>query len=194
ERDRTVEAQTAARRALAERTGALESARDALAEERAEAGRLRNRLSRIQETRPTAAASKAAPAQAQEPAPARPRRAETSNDTGPARREDAAQATRSFSAAEAASLLGPESPEPPRPTRAAPAAAPEAWAELASVRHGSQGPDPADFRQPAAVHSERPLNPSLRSRSAWAARALAVLVLAIVVVAVILVIQSAGSH
>jgi hypothetical protein len=52
EHDETAQAHQAVRMELHERSGALESAREALAQERAEAGRLRNRLANAKSSRP----------------------------------------------------------------------------------------------------------------------------------------------
>jgi hypothetical protein len=117
ERDKATQAHAAGRSAFQERTGALESAREALARERSESGRLRKRLARAEK-------SGAAP-------------------SGPATAEQPAAAL-------------PDSPAP----RLAP-----------STR-------------------ARPLNPSLRHRTYWIGRTLALLVLLIVLAAIWIVLHS----
>jgi hypothetical protein len=112
EHDRTIDAHAEDRTTLHERAGALESAREALAQERAETQRLRAQL--------------AARAQSAE--------------------------------------------HPPRAT-APSLAAPRA--------------------QPSPTRTDRPLNPSLRHRSSWLVRALALLVILAVIAAVALVIRGA---
>ena len=128
EREQTTQAHAAARSALHERSGALESAREALAQEQAETGRLRNRLAR------TAG-----------PAPGPP-----SDDT----------------------------------------AVPEAADEPRHLPHS--GPD-LSHRQ-APVPRARPLNPSLRHRTYWLGRLLALLVLLIVLAAIWIVLHSTILH
>jgi hypothetical protein len=70
---------------------------------------------------------------------------------------------------------------------AAGAAGPDGGASRAPHQDGSRPPIPPGPRS-------RPVNPSLRHRSDWAGRLLALLVLAAVIIAVVLVIQGTVSH
>ena len=144
ERDETTEAHQAIRMELHERSGALESAREALAQERAEAGRLRNRLASAPPGRADG------PRRVGEQSPPRAERPPTSGD----RDRDSRRTVR------IASELGDD------PTRV-----------------GSSGP-------PAM----RPLNPSLRHRTYWLGRAIALLVLIIVVAAIWIVLHQTVLH
>jgi hypothetical protein len=134
ERDQTTQAHDAARTALHERAGALESAREALARERAEAGRLRSRLEHAEKS----------------PASPLPGGHRTDDDADPGAARTPPWST-------------------PRPV----ADAPPRLAPAARVR---------------------PLNPSLRHRTYWLGRLLALLVLAIVIAAIWIVLHSTILH
>jgi hypothetical protein len=185
------QAHAALQQELKEQAAALESTREALAEERAESGRLRNRLAQIQEARQQRGAAAPVPARAADPRPAAA--------------DPEARTVRRASARTTA----PQHPPDPRPaeplatqpydvelitqgldTRAAPAPS-------ASRRErrggGHPEPDPHAWNPPTAERL-RPINPSLRHRTYWFGRLLALLVLLGVIAAVWLVLHSTVLH
>lgn len=149
EHDQTSQAHAAARTALHERTGALESTREALAQERAESGRLRKRLVRAEKSAGAGSGSGSGSA--------------SEGDTAAQRRGDRPR--------------GGSADDAPDPPRGAP-------------RRSDPHPVPDSGPRPAPGARVRPLNPSLRHRTYWLGRALALLVLLIVVAAIWIVLHS----
>ncbi|MFL5863050.1 MAG: hypothetical protein ACJ780_20125 [Solirubrobacteraceae bacterium] len=196
---------------LHQHAGALESARQALAEERAETGRLRNRLAQAQEARQRSAAPSAAAPAAERPSgpaadgrPARPPAAArpagpptaarpTIPSDGEARvsRRAASRAAEGRRPAEplATQRFDVESIMEGLDTRVAPAAVPR----QDSRRGGPPSSDPRPGPQPVADRL-RPVNPSLRHRTNWFGRLLALLVLLGVIAAVWIVLHSTVLH
>ncbi len=185
---------------LQEHSGALESTREALAAERAESGRLRNRLNQVQETRQrpgsladapgATGAGAAAGAGAGEPrvsrratsrAAARERERErvTERERTPSResREPDPTSTQPFD------VLSFEEPPSPAP---APSRSPR--------RRGAHAePEPPAWSLPQPERL-RPINPSLRHRTWWFGRLLVLLVLCGVIAAVYLVLHTTVLH
>jgi len=145
ERDQTTQAHAAARTALHEQTGALESSREALAQEQAESGRLRKRLARA--GKPAGAGSRSA----------------SGGDTAAERRGDRPRGSSADDARD--------------PPHGAP-------------RRSNPHPVPDGGPRPAPAARARPLNPSLRHRTYWLGRMLALLVLLIVLAAIWIVLHS----
>jgi hypothetical protein len=145
ERDQTSQAHAAARTALHEQTGALESTREALAQARAETGRLRQRLARA--GKPASAGGGSA----------------SGDDTATEGRGDRPR--------------GGSADDPREPARGAP-------------RRSNPHPAPDGGPRPAPAARVRPLNPSLRHRTYWLGRLLALLVLLIVLAAIWIVLHS----
>lgn len=195
--DQVTEAHAALQDELHEQAGALESTREALAAERAEAGRLRNRLAQLQQSREPgrpaaaaagAAAGAAAAAVGDEP---RARRRASSRSAGSSRETASREAdpteTRRRQAdptqTQRFDVLGLQdetepSPPPSRPT---------------SRRASHQTPDPPALN-PSTAERLRPLNPSLRHRTWWLGRLVALLVLCGVIAAVWAVLHSTVLH
>lgn len=201
--EQVTEAHAALQDELHEQAGALESTREALAAERAEAGRLRNRLAQLQQSREpgrpaAAAAGAAAGAAAADAAGDEPRarrrpssrsagssrdtasRDTASRDTDPTetrRRQADPTQTQRFD------VLGPqdETEPSPRPSRPAPR------------RASHQTTDPPAWN-PSTAERLRPLNPSLRHRTWWLGRLVALLVLCGVIAAVWAVLHSTVLH
>ncbi len=182
--DDVVQAHAALQDELQQHTGALESAREALAAERAEAGRLRNRLTQAQETRqrPGAAstgAPAAPPSPADEPRASRPSRRATSRAAAQPRDRDPTQTQPFDVLALDDELETVTSPAPaPRP---------------APRRSGHQAVEDSGWNPPTAERL-RPINPSLRHRTWWFGRLLALLVLCGVIAAVWMVLHSTVLH
>jgi hypothetical protein len=182
--DDVTQAQAALQDELQQHTGALESTREALAAERAESGRLRNRLTQAQETRqrpgavPTGApAAPAAPPG--EPRVSRASRRATSRAAAEPRDPDPTR-TQPFDVLalddELDTVTSP--PPPPRP---------------APRRSGHQAVEDPGWNPPTAERL-RPINPSLRHRTWWFGRLLALLVLCGVIAAVWVVLHSTVLH
>ncbi len=167
EHHQVTEAHAAVQQELHRTAGALESAREALAAERAETGRLRNRLAQAREARPRAAAPHAPP----EGGTAEPR---VSRRASPApRREADPTATQRFD------VLGlDEEPETRAPRRGG----------------GPEVDESSGWTPLPAAERLRPVNPSLRHRTWWLGRLVALLVLLGVIAAVWLVLHSTVLH
>jgi hypothetical protein len=187
---------------LRQQADALEMTREALAAERAETGRLHNRLAQLQEIQRHGAGRPSARAAA----PPATRAAETKADIGetagatdpgagaaakpqasrrasraPARREEPDPTeTQRFDVLGLQEALDTETTPPPRSRRAA-------------RRASQQTPDPPVWTAPVAERL-RPLNPSLRHRTWWFGRLLALIVLCGVLVAVYLVLHTTVLH
>lgn len=151
----------AAQSEVAAAAAELEAARQALAQERAEAGRLRTRLARAEGSAPTPPGSPSA-----ESEPVRPARGRT--------KEASVDPSRSSS-----SGSEPDGPDD-RPG--------ERDGEPRVIMPA--GLDLVSRSAPPPVRPHRPVNPSLRHRTYWLGRAVALLVLLIVIGAVYLVIHS----
>ena len=182
-----VQSHTTVQQELQEQAAALESTRQALAEERAESGRLRNRLSQLQEARQQEARQRATPPPAHASTPpaaaeAEPRSARRAPSRAPAaeRRTPDPAATQRFDVETL--QQGPE-----------PAAAPTPAPRPASRRSGIANDDPPAWALPQSERL-RPLNPSLRHRTNWLGRFLALLVLLGVIAAVWVVLHSTVLH
>ncbi len=212
--EQVTDAHSALQDELQRQTGVLEATREALAAERAEAGRLRNRLAQIQEDRQRgitpagarttrgSASGAAAASGAAQAAPA----AETAGVAeGSAGREVAGSAgsagAESRASRRRASRAAARHPEPdPTETQRfdvlrlqdepATEAAPSRRSRRRS-RH--QTPEPPAWTPPVADRL-RPLNPSLRHRTWWFGRLLALLVLCGVIAAVWVVLHSTVLH
>jgi hypothetical protein len=213
---------------LRQQAQTLDLTREALAAERAETGRLHNRLSQLQQSRERGDAppgGAGAPALAQgglggSSGSSGPRRsgalgdsssaggAETSGRGGSAAlagaREEprAARRTRSRAEARPGAEARPRDPGPDETQRfdvlgfdseLEPETAGRTGAVSAPRRAGPQTPDPAPSLLPAPERL-RPLNPSLRHRTWWFARLLALIVLCGVIVAVYLVLHTTVLH
>ena len=172
---------------LEEHASALESTREALAEERAESGRLRNRLAQAQEARQQRGAPAPGPARAATPRPSaatdpEPRVSRgASSRAGTERRAPEPAQTQRYDI---------ESITADRDAHAAPAAAPS---RRETRRGGHAAADPGVWDPPTADRL-RPINPSLRHRTHWFGRLLALLVLLGVIAAVWLVLHSTVLH
>jgi hypothetical protein len=187
--DEVTQAHAALQDAHHEHSGALESTREALAAERAESARLRTRLTQAQEARQRGAVPTGAPAAPAAPAgePREPRTSRTS------------RASRRATSRTAAELREPDPSEtqrfdvrglddeldtvtsPPPPSRPAPR------------RSGNQTLEDPNWNPPTADRL-RPLNPSLRHRTWWFGRLLALIVLCGVIAAVWMVLHSTVLH
>jgi hypothetical protein len=184
------EAHAALEEELRQQTEALESTREALTTERAEAGRLRNRFAQLQgssetatgreTTRQESTRHEAEPRQSPQREPAQ-RQADTrkSRQRQSTQREADPTETQRFDALGFQDEL--EVPSPSRPSRAA------------SRRAGHQAPDPPGGTPPIAERL-RPVNPSLRHRTWWFGRLLALIVLCGVIAAVYLVLHTTVLH
>jgi hypothetical protein len=184
--DEVTQAHAALQDAHHQDSGALESTREALAAERAESARLRTRLTQAQEARQRGAGPTGAPAAPAAPA-GEPREARTS------------RASRRATSRAAAELRDPDPSEtqrfdvlglgdeldtvasPPPPSRPAPR------------RSGHQTVEDPGWNPPTADRL-RPLNPSLRHRTWWFGRLLALIVLCGVIAAVWMVLHSTVLH
>ncbi len=190
--EQVTEAHTALQDDLQQQAGDLESAREALAAERAETGRLRNRLAQLQENRQGAGAPAAAGAA---------RAAETSEGSGASGAGEPRASRRSRSRA-AAQRREPDPTETQRfdvldfhdqletGTAGRAGAVPS---RQASRRTGHQAPDTQAWTPPVAERL-RPVNPSLRHRTWWFGRLLVLLVLCGVIAAVWVVLHSTVLH
>jgi hypothetical protein len=222
EHQQLTEAHGALQDELRQQTEALEVTREALAAERAESGRLRNRFAQLQEAGPRtgSAATGTDPAPGEggvsrrgaarssgqsRPTPepeasqqatsrqATSRQATSQQDTS--RREssrrqrsrrDAPQREPDPTETQRFDVLGAQdeverAPSPPPPSRSA------------SRRAGQQTPEPPSWTPPVADRL-RPLNPSLRHRTYWIGRLLALIVLCGVIAAVYLVLHTTVLH
>ena len=162
---------------LQDQGAALESTREALAEERAESGRLRNRLSQVQEARQRATLP-AAPGSA-DAEPRVSRRASSRAGAAERRAPDPAETQR----------FDIETLQQERDAGADPIPAPRP----ASRRGGNAGADTPAGNLPPPDRL-RPLNPSLRHRTYWAGRLLALIFLLVVIGAVWIVLHSTVLH
>jgi hypothetical protein len=162
---------------------ALESAREALAEERAESGRLRLRLNQAQEARQQRAGAA--------PAAARPAAASGEPEPPVSRRAPSRPVAERRPAEPAATQrYDIESITQGLETRTDPAPAPP----RRDTRRGAAVPsDPPVFNSLSAERL-RPVNPSLRHRTYWFGRLLALLVLLGVIAAVWIVLHSTVLH
>jgi hypothetical protein len=201
----TVDAAAAARSELHEHAGALESAREALARERAESGRLRNRLSSVQEARSRPEPLSAGRSRGDDTAPlpasdrTTERNPEASGRSAPRPRGQAA----SRLAAPQARPSGERRPDASRDAEAPPER--QASSRAPSERRPGGEPrsavDPPSHRPqlivsrpaPSTPGSQRPLNPSLRHRTWWLGRLLALLLLLGVIAVVVLIIHGTVS-
>jgi hypothetical protein len=195
---------------LQENAAALESTREALATERAEAGRLRNRLAQLQEARQPDATPAAAGA------------AETSRASRATETSRASRASRASGGAEAAEAGEVAEPRVSRRSRSRAATqrrepdptetqsfdvlgfheefetetagrAGAGASRQAPRRATHQASNPAAWNPPVADRL-RPVNPSLRHRTWWFGRLLALLVLCGVIAAVWIVLHSTVLH
>ncbi len=177
ERDVAVQAQAATQTELHERTGSLESAREALAQARAESSRLRAQLDRAGEASPgalTRDATRSSPAGAGALSEASPGRSRSRAERG---------GTPAPSDALAGDREGGRRSE--RGSRAASAG---------GGRVDRSAPPPAPVAAAAAARAARPVNPSLRHRTHWLGRLLALIVLLAVIAAIYLLIHSTITH
>jgi hypothetical protein len=185
--DQATQAHAAAQDELHQQAGALESTREALSAERAEAGRLRNRLAQLQQSREQTRSPTPGPAEAA-PAEARARR-----------RASREAASREAPSREAPRTAPPREADPTQTQRfdvlgltEEPEATPSPPSRPAPRRGGHQ--TPADAWNPSTAERLRPLNPSLRHRTWWLGRLVALLVLCGVIVAVWAVLHSTVLH
>jgi hypothetical protein len=187
--EQVTQAHAAVQDELHEQAGALESTREALAAERAEAGRLRNRLAQLQQSREQVRPAAPAPAAAAQAEPRSRRRPssrsshEASSREAPSREADPTQ-TQPFD------VMGLQDELESTPT--APAFPPLPPSRPASRRTAHQ--TPADAWNPSTAERLRPLNPSLRHRTWWLGRLVALLVLCGVIAAVWAVLHSTVLH
>ncbi|HEX3690633.1 MAG TPA: hypothetical protein VHV28_13105 [Solirubrobacteraceae bacterium] len=180
---------------LRQKTETLAVTHEALATERAETGRLHNRLSQIQDDRQrgitstgarttrTGAATDISAAGAAEARPAEPEPRVTRRATSRAaarQREPDPTETQHFDVLGLQDDLKIET-APPRPSR------------RAARRAAHESPEPPPWTPPMADRL-RPLNPSLRHRNWWFGRLLALLVLCGVIAAVYLVLHTTVLH
>jgi hypothetical protein len=174
--DEVTQAHAALQDELREHAGALESTREALAAERAETGRLRNRLTQAQETGERGAIpSGAPPAAAAQPRASRRARSRGAAERTQHRDPDPAETQRFDVLGLGDELDTITSPAPP--SRRAPR------------RSGHESPDDSGWNPPTSERL-RPLNPSLRHRTWWFGRLLVLLVLCGVIAAVWVVLHS----
>jgi hypothetical protein len=192
EHDEVSQAHTALQDEVRQQAETLAAAREALAAERAETGRLHNRLAQLQQARDQAGSAVAKPAPptgSPEPRAARRaslRSARASREASP-RESDPTAASR-------------REPDPTETQRFdvlgfsdEPAPAPAGPSRPASRRATRQTPDPPAWN-PSTSERLRPLNPSLRRRTWWLGRLLALLVLCGVIAAVWAVLHSTVLH
>lgn len=211
------EAHAALEDELRRQTEALDSTREALAAERAESGRLRNRFAQLQEasprTGPAATGADAAPGEGGVPRRAAGR---SSGQSRPIPEPEATQQATARQPTSQQDTSRPESSRRRRSRRDAPqrepdptetqrfdvlgvhdelerAASPPPPSRSASRRAGHQTPDPPSWTPPVADRL-RPLNPSLRHRTYWFGRLLALIVLCGVIAAVYLVLHTTVLH
>jgi murein DD-endopeptidase MepM/ murein hydrolase activator NlpD len=194
------EAHAALQDELRQQTEALEMTREALAAERAETGRLHNRFTQLQKAReqrgeipasgpaPRSAPGGGAPRAAEPPEAGEARvsrRATSRAAAGEREQERERDQEREPDPTETQQFdvlgLGDELPSEPPPTRRAPRRAPR------------QVPEPPPWTPPVADRL-RPLNPSLRHRTWWIGRLVALIVLCGVIVAVYLVLHTTVLH
>jgi hypothetical protein len=192
EHDEVTQAHAAAQDELREQAETLATTREALAAERAERGRLHNRLTQLQQARDQAGSATAKPAPPAGPTEPRvsrrasSRAARASRETAPGEPEAATATprerdpteTQRFDVLGSDDELAAPSPPPSRP---------------ATRRAAHATPDPP-ARNPSTAERLRPLNPSLRHRTWWFARLLALLVLCGVIAAVWAVLHSTVLH
>ncbi len=171
------QAQAALEQELQEHAAALQATRQALAEERAESGRLRNRLSQMQEAR-----QRTAPPGAPGPADAEPRvsRRASSRAAAVERRTPDPAETQRFDTETLQSELRAGTPPIPAPRPAS-----RQGGHAGTDAPGATGPQPDRLR---------PLNPSLRHRTYWFGRLLALIFLLVVIAAVWMVLHSTVLH
>jgi hypothetical protein len=162
---------------LQEHAAALESTQQALAAERAESGRLRNRLSQVQEVRQRATPPGAPSAADAETTPSR--RASSRAAAAQRRTPDPAE-TQPFDV---------ETVQQELDAGTAPIPAPRPAARRGG--HASADTPAGNLPPPERL---RPLNPSLRHRTYWAGRLLALIFLLIVIGAVWIVLHSTVLH
>ena len=206
--DQITQAYAALQAELEENTAALESTREALTTERAEAGRLRNRLAQLQEARQRGATPAAAGAGAGAAETSRASRASRASGASGALAESegsepyeprVSRRSRSRSATE------PREPDPTETQRfdtlgfheeletETPGRAGAASSRHAPRRATHQTPNPPAWSPPVAERL-RPVNPSLRHRTWWFGRLLVLLVLCGVIAAVWIVLHSTVLH
>jgi hypothetical protein len=192
EHDEVTQAHAAVQDELREQAETLAATREALAAERAERGRLHNRLTQLQQARDQAGSATAKPAPPTGPAEPRVSRRASSRAARSTRetarpepeaatatpRERDPTETQRFDVLGSDDELAAPSPPPSRP---------------ATRRAGHATPDPPS-RNPSTAERLRPLNPSLRHRTWWFARLLALLVLCGVIAAVWAVLHSTVLH
>ena len=171
------QAHAALEQELQEHAAALEATRQALVEERAESGRLRNRLSQVQEARRRATPPVAPSAADAEPTASR--RASSRAVAAERRTPDPAETQR----------VDIETVQQELDAGAAPIPAPRP----ASRRGGQASADIPTANLPTPDRL-RPLNPSLRHRTYWVGRLLALIFLLIVIGAVWMVLHSTVLH
>ena len=188
---------------LRQQTETLELTREALAAERAETGRLHNRLSKLQESldRSAAAPRTAPPARASGTPAASSADATRSAETTPSaettRSAEMTRVSRRATSPAAArgreadptetqrfDVLGFDNELKTEPSRSA---------RRAQRRAAPPAPDPAPWSPPASERL-RPMNPSLRHRTWWLGRLVALIVLCGVIVAVYLVLHTTVLH
>jgi hypothetical protein len=180
ERDEAIRAKARAESALRERDIALDTASRALVVERAESGRLRAQLARARTPPPQRAVSP-------EDDPGRPERERPPPPAAPAARPEPAPERPPLPAAPAAR------PEP-KPERPPPPAASAARPEPERSPHPAAPAARPHTRPPApSRRAERPLNPSLRSRTNWFGRLLVLLILLGVIAAIVLLVRTTVS-
>jgi hypothetical protein len=191
---------------------ALEVAREALAAERAETGRLHNRFAQLQkareqrgETSAAAAAPRAAPSGApplNAPSGAAPRAVPGDLASQPAEPPQDGEARVSRRATSRAAARERERQADPDPTEtqqfdvlglAEELPSDPTPARRAPRRAAKPAPEPPPWTPPVADRL-RPLNPSLRHRTWWIGRLLALIVLCGVIVAVYLVLHTTVLH
>ena len=176
--DQVTQAHAAVQDELRQQTAALESTREALSAERAEAGRLRNRLTQLQQSQSGEADRTETRAREAERTEPRARRARPAETRPP---ESDPTQTQRFDVLGLQDELEPTPPFPPSPpSRPSPR------------RAGHQAP--ADAWNPSTAERLRPLNPSLRHRTWWLGRLVALLVLCGVIAAVWAVLHSTVLH
>jgi hypothetical protein len=192
--EEVTQAHAALQEELRQHAEALELTREALAAERAEAGRLRNRLAQAQEARQrggtapgarTAGSARSTAATAgavgtPEAAEAEPRVSRRASRAAARHREPDPSETQRFDVLGFSDELE-SGTAPPSPSRDAPRGS------------AQQTPDTPAWNPPVADRL-RPLNPSLRHRTWWLGRLLALIVLCGVIAAVYLVLHTTVLH
>jgi hypothetical protein len=206
EHEQLTQAHAALQDELQQHAGALESTQEALATERAEAGRLRNRLTQSQEARERLAAPAATggPTSGADAGPTEPRVSRRATSRAAAREREAARER----GAERERGAGRRR-EPERREQDPTATQPFDVLALDDLRSEPAAPAPsrsAGRRGTAQPHEQqtassvpqserlRPLNPSLRHRTWWFGRLLALIVLLGVIAAVYMVLHSTVLH